>query len=169
LRFIKVFVGAQLGHRLKIDDVGELKMRVWPGDIDLYPEMNNGRHLTLMDLGRIDLAVRTGLMKTAHRMGWGFAVAGASVRYRRRLRPFSGFTLLTRALGRDDRWLYFHQRTVRGGQTCSSALVRAGVTSKDGLVPAPDVLVAMGANGWAPELPGWVRAWIEADELRPQR
>lgn len=169
LRFAKVFVRAQWGHRLKIDDVGRLKMRVWPGDIDFYPEMNNGRHLTLMDLGRIDLAVRTGLMKTARRMGWGFVVAGASVRFRRRLRPFSGFTLLTRLLGRDGRWFYFHQRTVRDGRTCSSALVRAGLTSKAGLVAVSDVLAAMGAGDWASDLPDWVRAWIASDELRPYR
>ena len=33
----------------------------WPWDIDLWMELNNGRTLTLFDLGRIPLAIRTGL------------------------------------------------------------------------------------------------------------
>ena len=30
-------------------------MRVWPNDLDTNAHMNNGRYLTLMDLGRFDL------------------------------------------------------------------------------------------------------------------
>ncbi len=67
LRLLKVLLASRFGERLRMDSVTELKMRVWPSDIDIYPEMNNGRHLTLMDLGRIDLAGRTGLMRIAHR------------------------------------------------------------------------------------------------------
>lgn len=162
-----MLISAHLGRGLPIGGVGELRMRVWPGDVDFYPEMNNGRQLSLMDLGRIDFAIRVGLMRIARQKGWGFVAAGASVRYRRRLRPFSRFLLRTRLVGRDDRWFYFHQQMIQNDRVCTSALIRGGLTSKSGLVPAQQALDAMDRQDWHPELPGWVKAWTEADELRP--
>lgn len=46
-------------------------------------ELNNGRTLTLYDLGRVPLGIRTGLAATVQRMGWGMAIAGNSTRYRK--------------------------------------------------------------------------------------
>ena len=152
---------------MNLDEESVLKMRVHLGDIDFYPELNNGRHLTVMDMGRINLAVRTGLLRIVHEKKWGLAVAGASVRYRHRLKAFQSFRLYTRIVAIDERWFYFHQSTVRKGKTHSSALVRAGITSKKGLVPVKEVLDAMGMSYWNPGLPQWVKAWLEAEELRP--
>ena len=166
-RLLKVMVRARLGPKLGIDGESVLVFRVWPGDIDVFPEMNNGRQLTVMDLGRFDLGVRSGLMRVAHRNRWDFTVAGASVRYRHRIRPFTRYTLHSRLLGHDERWFYFLQENRCHGRICSSALIRAAVTSKTGLVPVADVLDALGAGHWEPPLPGWVKAWIEADDQRP--
>ncbi len=152
---------------MRLDEESMLKMRVFLGDLDFYPELNNGRHLTMMDMGRIDLATRTGLLQIVHKQKWGLAVAGASVRYRHRLKAFQSFRLYTRIIAIDERWFYFHQSTVRKGKTHSSALVRAGITSKKGLVPVKDVLDAMGMSDWDPGMPEWVKAWLEAEELRP--
>jgi len=166
-RLLKVMTCARFGRKLNIDAQSILTFRAWPGDIDVFPEMNNGRQLTVMDLGRFDLGVRTGLMSLAHRNKWGFAVAGASVRYRKRIRPFRKFTLHSRLLGHDERWFYFLQEYRCREAVCSSALIRAAVTSRSGLVPVLEVLQAMGSGDWNPGLPDWVRAWIEADDLRP--
>ena len=128
--------------------------------------MSTRHFLTLMDLGRIDLAVRTGLFRLVHSRGWGFVAAGASVRFRHPLRPLRFFELRTRALGQDGRWFYFLQETVQGGRTCSSVLLRGGIRGKNGLVPAQEILAAMEWSEWNPELPDWVQRWIEADDLR---
>lgn len=168
LRFLKVILASRFSERMRLDSLSELKMHVWPSDIDIYPEMNNGRHLTLMDLGRIDLAARTGLMRIAHRKNWGFVVAGASVRYRHKLPPWRKFALHTKMVGYDERWFYFHQETIYRGKICSSALIRAGLKHAGGLVPVKDVLDAMDEKTWKPKLPDWMRAWIEAEELRPR-
>ena len=152
---------------MDLEDESVLKMRVFFGDMDIYPELNNGRHLTLMDMGRMDLAQRTGLLRIVHEQKWGFAVAGASVRYRHRIKAFHRFRLHTRIVAIDDRWFYFHQNTVRKGKIHSSALVRAGITSKQGLVPTKKVLYALRKQDWNPGMPYWVQAWSEAEELRP--
>ncbi len=167
LRLFKILIKAKFGSSLHIGEESVLKMQVFLGDIDIYPELNNGRHLTLMDMGRMDLAQRTGLLRVVHRQQWGFAVAGASVRYRNRLKAFKCFRLHTRIIAIDDRWFYFHQNTIRKGKIHSSALVRAGITSKQGLVPVKKVLDALGMSDWDPGMPEWVKAWSEAEELRP--
>jgi len=142
-------------------------MRVLFGDIDFYPELNNGRHLTLMDMGRLDLAERMGLLRIVHKQKWGLAVAGASVRYRHRLKAFKRFYLHTQIIAIDDRWFYFHQTIVRKGQIHSSALIRAGITNREGIVPVKKVLDFVGMSDWDPGMPEWVKAWTEAEELRP--
>jgi acyl-CoA thioesterase FadM len=167
LRLGRILIKAKIGSSLNVDNESVLKMRVFFGDIDIYPELNNGRHLTMMDLGRLDLAQRTGLLRTVHEQGWGLAISGASVRYRHRLKLFKCYHLHTRIAATDERWFYFHQYTVRKKKTHSSALMRAGITSKHGLVPVKKVLDAMGKPDWNPGMPQWVKAWSEAEKLRP--
>jgi acyl-CoA thioesterase FadM len=167
LRLFRILIKARFGDSLNLDDESVLKMRVLTSDIDIYPELNNGRHLTMMDMGRLDLAQRTGLLRAVQEQKWGFVVSGASVRYRHRLKAFQRYQLHTRIVATDDRWFYFHQCAVRKGKTHSSALVRAGITSKQGLVPVKKVLDAMGMSDWNPGMPKWVEAWSEAEELRP--
>ncbi len=167
LRSARVLLSAWLGSRLDFDDESVVHMRVWLGDIDVFAELNNGRHLTLMDMGRFDLAVRSGFLRTVHRHGWGLTVGGASVRFRHRVRPFSRICLRSRVVGHDDRWFYFHQKIEHGDRLCSSALVRTAVIEKGRLVPVPRVLEALGRPGQAPGLPEWVQAWIDAEALRP--
>jgi acyl-CoA thioesterase FadM len=167
LRLYKNLIQAKFGSSLNIEEESVLNMRVFLGDIDIYPELNNGRYMTLMDIGRLDLANRTGLLRIVHKQKWGFAVAGASIRYRHRLKAFKRFKLHTRIVAIDDRWFYFHQTTIRKGKLHSSALIRAGITSKQGLVPVKRVLEALGNRDWNPGMPKWVKAWAEAEELRP--
>lgn len=141
--------------------------RCWPWDLDLWMELNNGRTLTLFDLGRIPLAQRTGLVGVLRREGWGLTMAGASIRYRRRVRAFEVVEMRSRALGWDDRFLYLEQSMWRGGACCNHILYRSAVTGRDGIVPTERVLAAMGVPGESPDLPGWVRAWIDAEAQRP--
>ena len=168
LRVVRVLAGTRIKPKLDLDDASELKLRVWPNDVDAYPEMNNGRYWTIMDLGRYDLAARTGLMRMAHRKGWFFVVAGGSIRYRRRLPPFGRFLLRTSIAGHDGRWFYFVQEFVRSGQIAAQGVVRAGLRTKKGLIASDAILKDFGRGDWAPPLPDWVRAWIAAEETRPQ-
>ena len=94
-------------------------------------------------------------------------MGGASVRYRRRIPFFSKFALSTQLICHDGRWFYFLQETNRKNRICSSALIKAGITSKAGLVPAPEVAKAMGQEKWGADVPDWVNAWISAEGKRP--
>ncbi len=139
----------------------------WPIDIDFNLEMNNGRVLTLYDIGRIPLAVRVGLLRIMMKRKWGFAMAGASVRYRRRIRPFERFEVHSRTVARDDKFFYIEQTMWKKGEAASNILYRAAITNKDGIVPTQEVAEAMNDPDWNPSPPDWIKNWIEAEASRP--
>jgi acyl-CoA thioesterase FadM len=168
--FVRLALVARAAKRrgaLPVDGTGELRLTCMPWDLDMFAEMNNGRVLTLYDLGRIDHAHRIGLIGLLKPNRWGFAVGGASVRYRRRVRAFDRLTLRTHCVGRDDRWFYMHQAMERGGEAVSAGLMRVCCTDRDGIVSTDRVVAALGYPAWAPPLPGWVQAWVAADAERP--
>lgn len=141
--------------------------RCWPWDLDPWVELNNGRTLTLFDLGRIPLAIRSGLLGVLRQNRWGVTVAGNSTRYRRRIRMFDRFTMISRVIGWDQRFLYMEQSMWKDGECCNHMLLRSAITSARGIVPPAEVMAAMGHDPTSPELPDWVCAWIAADAGRP--
>ncbi|NNE22920.1 MAG: acyl-CoA thioesterase [Rhizobiales bacterium] len=147
--------------------VAETSFRCRPWDLDMFMEMNNGRVLTLYDLGRFDLSIRTGLAKVLKRKRWGLAVAGASVRYRKRIRIFDKVTMRTQVLGFDDRWIFLGQSMWVNDKPVSSLLVRTCVTEAGTSLPTEQIQQAMSIQDWKPLMPGWVEAWHQADQTRP--
>ena len=140
----------------------------WPWDLDIFGELNNGRALTLYDLGRIPWSARIGLTRALREQRWQVAVAGASVRYRRRVRAFDRILMRTRALGWDARFFYVEQSMrLPSGEVASHVLIRSAVTDAKGIVAPARVLSAIGHDLPSPELPEWVAAWSGAESLRP--
>jgi len=152
---------------MDLEDECVIESRAGLRDIDVFLEFNNARYLTHMELARWEFAYRTGFLRLMREHKWGVAVGGASIRFRRRIPFLSRFTLTTRMLCHDERWFYFLQETHRGERICSSALMKIGITSKEGLVPATRVLELVGRPDWGVDVPAWVRAWIDAEGQRP--
>ncbi len=141
--------------------------RCWPQDLDLFMEMNNGRILTMLDLGRTTLAYRAGLLGALRQKRWGLTMAGVSVRYRKRIRPFVKFRTVSKAVGWDHRFMYLDQSIWIGDECAVQALYRSAATDKNGLIPPERVFEVMGFDEPQPQLPDWVQAWIDADATRP--
>ncbi len=167
LRMIKEMFKARRAPLLGIFDTHVSHHRCWPWDLDPWMELNNGRALTLYDLGRLPLGRRTGLDKVLIARRWGLTVAGSSVRYRRRVTVFTRLEMRTRCIGWDARFLYMEQSMWKGDECTSHVLIRSAIVSKAGMVPPTDMAVALGAPAESPALPGWVTAWIAADATRP--
>ncbi|EYD75332.1 Mesenchymal stem cell protein DSCD75 [Rubellimicrobium mesophilum DSM 19309] len=159
----------QRGAPLALFDTHVSHHLCWPWDLDIFGELNNGRALTLYDLGRIPWSARIGLTATLREHRWQVAVAGASVRYRRRVHAFDRILMRTRALGWDARFFYVEQSMrLPSGEVASHVLIRSAVSDPGGIVAPARVLAAMGRPDLpSPELPPWVRAWIEAEAERP--
>lgn len=141
--------------------------RAWPWDTDMYGELNNGRILTLSELGRWRYSVEVGLLSELRRRRAGFAVAGVSVRYRRRVPLWARYRLETRFLGWDERFIYTDQSMWLGETAANQILLRAAFVSREGTIPPAEIAAALGIDGTSPAMPGWVQNWIEAEATRP--
>jgi acyl-CoA thioesterase FadM len=141
--------------------------RCLPWDLDLWMELNNGRTLTLYDLGRLVLARRVGLLAALKRRGWGLTMAGAVVRYRRRVRMFDRIEMRSRALCWDDRFVYLEQSMWVQGQCTSHVVYRAAIVDKAGIVAPARVLAEVAPGLPAPTIPDWIAAWRDAEAQRP--
>ncbi|HEX8430337.1 MAG TPA: thioesterase family protein, partial [Longimicrobium sp.] len=67
LRLFYVALAALRRPRLRPLDLSVVTFRVFPNDLDVNFHMNNGRYLTLMDLGRLDLLLRLGILRELRR------------------------------------------------------------------------------------------------------
>ncbi len=168
MRMVKELIKFRNASPLPLTGTHVSEHRCWPSDIDLWMELNNGRTLTLFDLGRIPLAQRIGLVSVLRREKWSMTMAGASVRYRRRIRTFEKIEMRSRAVHWDARFIYLEQSMWKQNSECANhALYRAAVTDKNGIVTPDRVMKAMGLNEQSPDAPEWVANWIAAETTRP--
>ncbi len=169
--FIRLALAMTAGRKLPPATFFETHVsqhRVSPFDCDMFFEMNNGRILTIYEFGRFQMAQRIGLWAAMRERKWGFAVAGATVRYRKRLTPFERFETRTRLLGWDERFTYIEQGMFKtSGECANHCLFRTAVVASGKAVPTRDVAIAIGENPDSPPLPTWATAWKEADAQRP--
>ena len=168
--FVRLGIEILLNRRaepLPIDGVHVSWHTCLPFDIDPWGELNNGRTLSLYDLGRIPLVMRTGMRAAVKANGWGLTVAGVAIRYRRRVRAPQRFEMRSACIGRDARFFYLHQAMYRNGEALSAGIYRVAVVGPGGIVPTADVAASIGRPDWNPPLPDWVAAWSAAEAARP--
>ena len=145
-------------------DETSLTFRVWPGDLDLLMHMNNGRYLTLMDLGRADGIIRSGVHALLKARDWYPVVAAETIRFRESLSPFSRFDLRTRLLGWDDQSFYLRQLFLLRGRVVAIGVVRVRFLKKTGgTLPASQVAEAILPGVASPPLPDYVATWRKAE------
>ena len=163
LRTMRVFLAARFRGPLALFGGSRLGFRVLPGDLDFNIHMNNARYLAVMDIGRIDLILRTGMWRLMWRHRWQAVLGGSLVRYRRPLRPFQRMELSSRLIGWDAKWLYIAHRIEADGAVACQAVVRAAFVSGEGIVEPAQLAKLLGYSDATPELPAWVASWQAAD------
>jgi len=150
---------------ISVLDEACLTMRVRITDCDLNLHVNNGRYLSLMDIGRIDLVARSGAMRVFRKHRWNPVAGGATIRFRRELRLGARYTLRTRCVGWSDTWWFFEQQFEREDGSLA-ARAYAKVTILDGAgsrVQAAHAIEALGLDPTSPELPEGIAAWQSSD------
>lgn len=136
-------------------------------DCDIFGEMNNGRILTLYEMGRFQAAVRMGLWALLKKRRWGLTVAGTSIRYRKRITPFEKYETRTRISTWDERFVYIEQGMFKpNGECASHVLFRTAVVSEGRAVPTDELIKALNITDPKPEPAQWVTNWIEAEATR---
>lgn len=168
LRLFKEFFKFRNAPALPLTGTHVSRHMCLPWDLDIWMELNNGRTLTLYDLGRLPLAKRAGLIGAMKANGWGLTMAGACVRYRRRVRMFDVVEMRSRALCWDGRFIYLEQAMWKRGGDCAGHIVyRAALTDANGIVPPERVVRAIAGDVASPPMPEWIAAWARAEDLRP--
>jgi acyl-CoA thioesterase FadM len=158
--------GLRRGGTLGILDWSEIRLRVWPMDLDFNLHMNNGRYLTVMDYGRADLIFRSKLGERFFKEKWRPAVGSATIRFRRALMPFSEFKLKTRLVCWDEKWLYLEQRFEQADELYAVAYVKGLFRGPNGNIPSAQLLEGTGVQD-SPPMPAEIRGWSEAETSKP--
>lgn len=169
--FVRVIIDmarARRAPRLGLLEEHVSHHRCLPGDLDMAVELNNGRTLTLMDLGRMPFFERTGLFRRVYAAGMFLTMAGVTVRYRRRVRLWNKVRLRTRVLCWDARFIYLEQAMFRpDGEAANHALYRVAIAGKGGIVAPQEALKVIDWHDPSPPMPDWVAAWVTAETARP--
>lgn len=170
-RLIWLLVTARFRERLTPPfGVSRLAFRVWPTDCDTNLHMNNGRYLTLADLGRTDLMLRGNLWRIVLRKKWMPVLSGSIIRYRRELKPFQAFELQSRIVFWNSRNFVMEHRFVtdRKGHSdvAAVALVRGGLYDRKSraFIDPAEIFRAIGYESVSPEASAEVAAFMAAED-----
>ncbi len=169
LRLIRVFVMALFRSRIKVLDESRLGFRVWPNDLDLNLHMNNGRYLTVMDLGRLDLAARLGLFRRMAGHGWRPVTRTATIHFRNSLLPFQKYRLVTRLVCWDDKWTYLEQRFEAKGEVVALAYIKLLFRAGRRTLRTREVLRALDQEQRSPHMPPVLEALRLAEGLSGEK
>ena len=153
VRLLLIIIRNVFRRRAPIDGQSVIRTRVWPVDMDLNFHLNDGRYISLTGLGRVDLMMRTGLLRRAVKRGWYPVVGGIVIKYRREIRAMERFVVRTKIIGWDEKWFYFEHRFEKQGELAALAYARGVMRTREGAVPSADVLALVGWTKPSPPVP----------------
>lgn len=171
LRLLSVLLSGLWRPRIALPgEASHITFRAWFHDLDTSLHVNNGRYLTLMDLGRLDLMVRSGLIKSALKKKWTPIASSIAIRFKREVRLFQSFSMETRIIGWDETHVIIEQTTYlqsgrHRGQIASHALFKGGLYERHNkrFVPIDELMAAIGVDAPSPPLSVEAEAFLAAD------
>jgi acyl-CoA thioesterase FadM len=172
LRLLWLIITARRQPALEIPEAtSAVIFRVWPHDLDLSMHMNNGRYLAIMDLGRLDVIIRSGLWRAVMRHRWTPIASAAVIRFRRELRLFDRYRLETRILAWDElavvmEQVFLFEDGPREGQVAARALFKGGIYDRTArrFVPIARLMSEIGVTRASPPPSPEIEAFLKADD-----
>jgi acyl-CoA thioesterase FadM len=165
LRLLLTILKALRAPRIAQGESVELALRVLPNDLDINGHMNNGRYLTIVDLGLFTLFIRSGFARLCLTKGWRPMGGGSVVYFRHGLTLFQRYTLRLTPVGWDKFWNYCRFDFIRGGEICATGFMKGAAAGRNGLVRNADIYPVLGHHAPSPPLPDDLQAWIASDRL----
>lgn len=140
-RLLYVLFISMFRERLPVGlSISRLRLRTMPNDLDLNLHMNNGRYLTICDLNRVDLFVRTGLLRLMMGQKWTPIIVEHTMRYKRPLFVFRPFESVMELTGWDEREFFMTHQFIYAGRVVAEGTSRAVIKGRDGIVAPEEVL-----------------------------
>ncbi len=141
VRMLFILFASVFKPRLPIEKPkNALSLHVLPNDLDINFHMNNGRYLTICDLTRIDMFIRTGLAKTMLKEKWIPVIAEHTVKYKKALRPFQKYQVSMDVTGWDDRSFFMAHTFIVGERVVAEGTSVGVILSKGGVIPPVTVM-----------------------------
>ncbi len=164
LRLIWTTIRSFLIPKITYSDELIVKLRILPNDLDIDRHLNNGRYLTLLDLGSFEFFIRSGVLVSAIRCGFKPMVGGVLITYRKGLSLFEKCTLTIQLKAWDDHWSYFKFTFQKSdGQIAAAGYLKGAFVSKRGIVPNKKVDELFGYERDIYEFPQAVKDWIKSE------
>lgn len=117
-----------------------LRLITLPNDLDLNLHMNNGRYLTIADLSRVDLFLRTGLVTVMRKEKWAPIISAHTMNYRRSLRLFQRFEAVMQLTHWDDRHFYMSHQFLVGERVVAEGTSVGVIRGREGVIAPERVL-----------------------------
>jgi len=152
LRLLLLAIASFFQERLSVLDENVLSLRVLPNDIDVF-RISDDRYLSLMDLGRFNIAFRAGLFWTLIKKRWFPIARVAAVRFRYPLKLFEKYQLRSRVVYWDAEWFWTEHRFERNSRTTAIGITRVALIGPRGIVPVAEIVAAAGESVTPPPIP----------------
>ena len=95
-----------------------------PTDLDVNFHMNNGVYLSLMDLGRMDLMMKSGTFWKLFQQGFYPVVVSESIRFRKSIEVFQHFEMITQIESFDEKDFFIKQTFKRQNEIYAVGLIQ---------------------------------------------
>ena len=144
LRMLMIYWQAKHSDMITLDELSnELKLRVLPNDLDISLHVNNGRFLTLCDLSRFDLFIRTGLLAVMKQRKWVPLIAYHDMQYKASLKLFQAYSLSMKIKDFDGKYFYSEHTFVKDDKIMANGNSHAVIRGSKGVIPPQDVFNAV--------------------------
>ncbi len=141
IRMIWVWILSLRRERLPVG-VAESRLQLITllNDLDINLHMNNGRYLTIADLSRLDLFIRTGLVKLMRKERWVPLVTEHTMIYKRSLRLFQRFEVAMQLTHWDDQSFYMSHQFLVKNRVIAEGTSKGVILGRQGIVQPETVL-----------------------------
>ncbi len=145
---------------IDVTDESILKLRVLPTDLDLNFHMNNGRYLTIMDIGRTDMTMKMNLHKLIIKKKLGVVTAGINILFFKELAPFSSYQLHSKILCWDENWVYVQQDFMKNSKVHARSIAKMTFTKSGKKIRTDIILSHFGENIKSAPMPSFLKELI---------
>lgn len=143
-RLIYVYLLSLSRPRLGVKNAhSTLNLRVLPNDLDINLHMNNGRYLTICDLNRVDLFIRSGLLRSMRKRKWFPVIAEHTMTYKKSLHLFEHFSAELVLTHWDEKYFYMTHTFSTKDRIVASGTSIGAIRSRDGVISPVEVLAAI--------------------------
>jgi len=164
LRFVSTFVKSLCRSKISPLDESVTTYRVWITDADISL-MNESRYLTIFEMGRLDLMIRSRFIWQLIKKRYFAPVASISIQFLRPVKRFQKVTLKTKICFWDERHIYLAQRIFVNEKMTTFALVRSLIKHGKEVLPLSAILKDLGYQDTPLPKPEYILAFEKSESL----